>query len=147
MRVDILVFKGACGVSDDPYLRWGHIGVRFPHGPDIYGFGPAAGLAGSSGRLVSGEFSRHTQIFRKAVEKGLTVVSMRTRCVEPPILSSRLRHINTLKFALPTCAPNEISAGVATNCVGALGYLGVLLPASSLYIGEIFKLAIHRRDF
>lgn len=147
MRVEILVFKGDVHLSDDPYLRLGHVGVRFPNDPDVYGFGPATDLTAHESRLVPGEFSRHTQIFRRAAENGLSVVSLGTRCATPGAINTRLGHLSRLKFALPTSAPDEISSGVATNCVGALNFLGVLLPGSSLYISEILKLAhgAHRK--
>lgn len=141
MRVDVLVFRGDALVSGDPYLSLGHVGVRFRPGGDVFGFGPTAAQSMSHGSCqgahAPGAFSRHTPVFQRALSIGLPVVEVSTCCPSLAVVANRLRRLSGMGFALPGGAYRDSYRGVATNCVGFLRLLGVVLPGSSLYVGEV----------
>ena len=143
MLVDVFVFRGDARLCTDPYLRLGHIGVRFGERSAIYGFGPKRGceIGAKEGKKepAEGSFSVHDAVFARALARGLPVYRVRTCCLLPAKLSHRISMLKTFRFALPPRAGVPADRTLGINCVGALRYLGIELPGESLYISQIIR--------
>lgn len=142
MLVDVFVFRGDARLCTDPYLRLGHIGVRFRERSAIYGFGPKGNCEmESEGKKepAEGSFSVHDAVFALALARGLPVYRVRTCCLLPAKLSHRISMLKTFRFALPARAGLPADRTLGINCVGALRYLGIELPGESLYISQIIR--------
>lgn len=144
MLATVLIFRGDSTRCADPYLRLGHIGVRFGANRQIYGFGPSFDHTVSPGDqkmpFALGAFSKHTMIFERAITSGLPVFSLITQ-VSPDQVRKRLAMLASLRFALPTGDDGDVIQNGATNCVGALRFLGIPLPGSSLFIADVMRSA------
>lgn len=141
MRVEVFVFRGDRGIRHDAYLGWGHIGVRFSEAPNIFGFGPKrlrpVPADGKTLHVNPGEFAVHTDVFVSAHAAGIPVYRFVTECAEPARLFVRVRLLQTAFFSLPRASDD--SRAIVTNCVGALRFLGIVLPGESMYISKVIE--------
>ena len=149
MLVTVLIFRGDSTRCADPYLRLGHMGVRFGKSDEVYGFGPSFDHVvspESDKTLVAlGAFSKHTIIFERAVATGMPVFSLRAQ-VSHKKVRQRLAMLCYLNFALPTGDYAAMIRNGITNCVGAVRFLGIPLPGSSVLIRDMIQYASYERS-